>query len=128
LRRTLELISLGLFLLGLELAAGTLSLTTTRLRETLAFRVGSTGPEGVPWTSLAGIGLTAVAVVLMGLTIFVRFGERRVVDHVGCPVCGTRTNRVRRKVQERILGRVVGKAMSARHCGDCGWRGLSYLR
>ena len=64
LRRTLEVISLGLFLVGLELATGTPSLTVVRLREALAHPLGSDAAEGVAWRSLAGIGLVAGAIIL----------------------------------------------------------------
>jgi hypothetical protein len=127
LRRTLEVISLGLFLLGLELTTGTPSLTVIRLRETLAHPFGSDSTDGVPWWPLVGIGLLVCAVALAGLTIVVRFGQEGVQDHVGCPECGARTKRVRRNVRHKILGRLLGKTLSARHCGDCGWRGVSYL-
>jgi len=127
LRRTLEVISLGLFLVGLELATGTPSLTITRLQETLAYPLGSDGGEGVEWGALAGIGLILMAVVLAGMTVLVRYREEEIQDHLWCPKCGGRTKRVRRRTRHRVLGRIVGKAISARHCPDCGWRGLSYF-
>ena len=126
-RRTLEVISLGLFLVGLELATGTLSLTITRLRETLAYPLGSNGGERIEWGALAGIGLILMVVVLAGMTVLVRYRQEGIQDHLGCPKCGARTKRVRRRTKHRVLGRIVGKALSARHCQDCGWRGLSYL-
>jgi hypothetical protein len=127
LRRTLEVLSLGLFLLGLELATGTPSLTITRLRETLAHPLGSDEADGVPWRSLAGIGLIGFGIVLAGVTVFVRYRQGAIQEHVGCPKCGARTTRVRRGVWQRVMGRLVGKSTSARLCGDCGWRGVSYL-
>ena len=126
-RRTLEVISLGLCLLGLELATGTPSLTITRLRETFADPFGSVGEDGVQWTSLAGIGLMVLAVLVAGVTLAVRYRQGAIQDHVRYPECGARTKRVRRTARHRILGWVMGKALSARHCGDCGWKGLSYL-
>ena len=128
LRRTLEVISLGLFLVGLELATGTPSLTVVRLREALAHPLGSDAAEGVAWRSLAGIGLVAGAIILACLTVAVRYRQKGILDHVGCPTCGARTKRVRRNLRQRILGRVLGKVVSARRCGDCGWTGLSYSR
>ena len=125
-RRILEVISLVLFLAGLELAAGTLSVTTTLLRETFTTTFGPDGPDEIPWRFLAGIALMVLAVVSAGTTVAVRFRQARIQDHVGCPKCGARTRRVQRKARHRMLGRLVGKALSARHCGDCGWRGLSY--
>ena len=126
-RRILEVISLVLFLAGLELAVGTLSLTITRLREIFTHPLGPDASDGVPWRSLVGIGVTALAVVMAGTTVLVRYAEAGIRDYVGCPECGARTRRVQRRTRHRILGWLVGKALSARHCGDCGWRGLSYL-
>ena len=123
-RRILEVISAGLFLAGLELAVGTLSLTITRLRESFTNTLES---DGVPWRFAAGIGLMVLAVVLAGVTVLARYRKGGIQEHDGCPKCGARTRRVRREIQHRILGGLVGKSLSARHCGDCGWRGLSYL-
>ena len=126
-RRIFEVISAGLFLAGLELAVGTLSLTITRLRESFTNTLGSDGADGVPWRFAAGIGLMVLAVVLASVTVLARYGQRGIQEHEGCPECGAQTRRVRRGTRHRILGRLVGKSLSARHCGDCGWRGLSYL-
>ena len=126
-RRILEVISAGLFLAGLELAVGTLSLTITRLRETFTNTLESDGADGVPWRFAAGIGLMVLAVVLAGVTVLARYGQGGIQEHDGCPKCGYRTRRVPREMRHRILGRLVGKSLSARHCGHCGWRGLSYL-
>lgn len=125
-RRILEVISAGLFLAGLELAVGTLSLTVIRFSETFTNTFGSDEADGVPWRFLAGIGLMVLAVTLAGVTVLVRYRQAGVQDHIGCPKCGARTTRVRRLIWHRILGRLLGRSLSARRCGDCGWTGLSY--
>jgi hypothetical protein len=126
LRRTLEVISLALFLLGLERATGTPSSTIARLQETIAYPIGSDGAESVEWRILGGLVLIVVAFVLASLTILVRHRTKGIQTHEGCPEGGGDTKRVRRNAWQRILGGIVGKGLSARHCGDCGWRGVSY--
>jgi hypothetical protein len=126
LRRTLEVISLALFLLGLELATGTPSLTIARLQETIAYPLGSDGAESVEWRVLGGLVVMVVALILAALTVMVRHRTKGIQSHAGCPKCGADTKRVRRNAWQRMLGGVVGKALSARHCGDCGWKGASY--
>ena len=126
-RHILEVISAGIFLAGLELAVGTLSLTITRLRETFTNTLASDGADGGQWRFVAGIGLMVLAVVLAVVTVLTRYRQRGIQEHDWCPRCGAQTRRVRREIQHRILSRLVGKSFSARHCGNCGWRGLSYL-
>ena len=126
-RRTLEVISLGIFLLGLELATGTPSLTIARLQETVAYPLGSDPGENVEWAALGGLILIGFAVILASFAILVRLRKKKIQDHDACATCGGKTKRVRRNVWHRMLGRVLGKALAARHCGECGWRGVSYL-
>jgi hypothetical protein len=68
LRRTLEVISLAMVLLGLELATGTPSLTIARLQETIAYPLGSDGAESVEWRVLGGLVVIVVALMLAVLT------------------------------------------------------------
>jgi hypothetical protein len=126
LRRIPEILSLGLFLLGLELATGTLSLTVTRLRAALLNPTGSAASGEVEWRSVVGVGLIVLAVALAGLMVVVRYRQRGIGDQVTCPRCGVRTNRVRRTAGDRVFGLLMGRRLSARRCGDCGWAGLIY--
>ena len=105
--RTLEVISLALFLLGLELATGTPSLTIARLQETIAYPIGSDGSESVEWRILGGLMLIVVAVMLASLAILVRHRTKGIQTREGCPECGGETKRVRRNAWQRMLGGVV---------------------
>ncbi len=43
-----------------------------------------------------------------------------------CPVCGTRTQRVRTPLYFRIFRMLLGTRVSTRSCAHCTWYGLGF--
>ncbi len=125
-RRILEVLSLSLLLAGLELSVGTLSLTSSRISDSFssAFGVGDAAP--VPWTFWVGMVMAVAAISIGAATLWARMGEKRIQAVEQCAKCGANTARVRRRTRHRILGWLLGKTVTARRCGECGWSGLCY--
>ena len=42
-----------------------------------------------------------------------------------CPVCGTESQRVRRRRRHRLLSMLLEARVTRRQCLKCGWRGLT---
>ena len=125
-RRILEVLSISLLLAGLELSVGTLSITSSRIRESFSSAFGVVDAVPVPWTFWVGMGMVMAAISMGVTTLWARIGEKRIQTDEGCAKCGENTVRVRRGTRHRILGRLLGKTLTARRCGECGWRGLCY--
>lgn len=126
LRRPFTLVSITLVLVGLEIATRILGTLGTRLVD--GFRgAGSGGVAGVGPGRFAG-GVTMAAV---GLAVAFLGGwagrRRRAIEGVGrrCPRCGRETKRIRRSLRQRMLGRLIGEALTRRRCLQCGWEGLA---
>jgi ribosomal protein S27AE len=126
LRRPLTLIALGLFLLGLEVAAGVVSLTAARFGTGVwAVLAGEEFLVPAP-RFLAGAGLVLTAALLYGGMHWADLIKRRVtVDGDECPRCGTTTRRVRRRGWHRTLAKLFDVRVTRRHCERCGWSGLA---
>jgi ribosomal protein S27AE len=126
LRRPLTLIALGLFLLGLEVATGVVSLAAARLGT--GMRAVLEGDEFlVPAPRyLAGLALALAGVALHGGVHWADVIKRRVaVGGEACPQCGATTRRVRRHSWHRVLAKVFDVRVTRRHCERCGWSGLA---
>jgi ribosomal protein S27AE len=126
LRRPLTLIALGLFLLGLEVATGVVSVAAARLG--VGMRAVLNGEEFLVPASryLTGLALMLAGAALYGGVYWSDLIERQVaVGGDACPKCGTTTRRVRRHSWHRVLARVFDVQVTRRHCERCGWNGLA---
>jgi hypothetical protein len=116
----------GLFLLGLEVAIGVVSLSASRLGEGL--RAAVSGDEFLVSAPryLSGLALMLVAAALYG---GVRWAERVkrevIVSGELCPKCGNVTRRVRRRSWQRAVAKVFDVRVTRRYCEGCGWSGLA---
>ncbi len=124
-KRTLEVFSLILILVGIELATGSLTHALERLER--VYRALSVGNE--PEVSLIrfalGVLLVLLGAIILAVTIWARFGVRIIVAGSSCPQCGGETSRIHRRRSHRLLGRIHGMPLTRRKCHDCGWRGLT---
>lgn len=124
-RRVLEIIAVLFLLAGLELAAGTLSHTLRRVEDTL--RLSFAG-ESLVWPApvfIVGFVLIIFGVMLALVTVWARAAGKAVQASPNCPRCGTRTNRMKRRLRHKVLAAVMGHHVTRRHCAKCGWGGLS---
>ncbi len=126
-KRTLDVISLILILVGIELATGSLSYALERLER--VYRALSVGNE--PEVSLIrfalGVLLLLLGAIMLAVTIWARFGVRIIAAGSSCPQCGGETSRIHRRTSHYLLGRIHGMPLTRRKCHDCGWRGLTAL-
>ena len=126
-KRTLEVLSLILILVGIELATGSLTYALGRLER--VYRALSAGNE--PEVSLVrfavGTLLVLLGAIILGVTIWARFSARIVSAGSSCPECGGKTTRIHRRKRHRLLGKILGMPVTRRKCSDCGWRGLTAL-
>ena len=126
-KRTLEILSLVLILVGIELTTGSLSYALGRLER--VYRALSVGNE--PEVSLVRFAVGALLVILgaiiMAVLIWARFSARIVGAVSFCPQCGGKTTRIHRRKRHRLLGKILGMPVTRRKCSDCGWRGLTAL-
>lgn len=126
-KRTLEVLSLILILVGIELATGSLSHALGRLKR--VYRALSVGNE--PEVSLIrfalGVFLLLLGAMILAVTIWARFGARIIAAGSSCPQCGGETSRIHRRRSHRLLGKILGMPVTRRICRDCGWRGLTAL-
>lgn len=125
-RRPLTLLSLGLLLLGIEVATGVVSLGAVRFGT--GARAVVRGDEFFVSTPryLVGVTLTlAGAALYCGLrwAQVVRRSAAEGAEH--CPSCGAETRRVRRSAWHRLVARVFDVRLKRRHCERCGWSGLA---
>jgi predicted RNA-binding Zn-ribbon protein involved in translation (DUF1610 family) len=127
LKRTLEVLSLVLILVGIELATGSLSYALGRLER--VYRALSVGNE--PEVSLVRFAVGTLMVLLGAIIVTVLFWARFSARFVGavsfCPHCGGKTTRIHRRSRHRLLGMILGMPVTRRKCSDCGWRGLTAL-
>ena len=126
-KRTLEVLSLILILVGIELATGSLTYALERLER--VYRALSVGNE--PEVSLIrfalGVLLVLLGAIILGVTLWVRFSARLIGAGSSCPQCGGKTTRIRRRWSQLLLGKILGMRTTRRMCRDCGWRGLTAL-
>ena len=125
-RRILEVLSISLLLAGLELSVGTLSITSSRIRESFSSAFAQTEAVPVPWSFWVGMVMVVAAISMGATTLWVGIGEKRIQTDEACAKCGADTARVRRGTRHRILGRLRGRTLTARRCSECGWSGLCY--
>lgn len=127
LKRTLEVLSLILILVGIELATGPFTYALERLER--VYRALSVGNE--PEVSLIrfalGVLLVLLGAIILGVTLWARFSARLLGAGSSCPGCGGKTTRIRRRWSHRLQGKILGMPATRRMCRDCGWRGLSTL-
>jgi predicted RNA-binding Zn-ribbon protein involved in translation (DUF1610 family) len=127
LKRTLEVLSVVLILVGIELTTGSLSYALGRLER--VYRALSVGNE--PEVSLVrftvGVLLALLGAVIMAVLIWARFSARFVGAVSFCPQCGGKTTRIHRRKRHRLLGKILGMPVTRRKCSNCGWRGLTAL-
>ncbi len=126
-KRTLEVLSLILILVGIELAIGSFTHALERLERVYrAFRVGNE-PEVSLIKFALGALLVLLGVIMLGITIWARLSARLIGAGSSCPQCGGKATRIRRRWLHHLLGKILGKRTTRRMCRDCGWRGLTAL-
>jgi hypothetical protein len=123
--RPLTVIALALFLLGLEVATGVVSLAGARLWA--GSRAVAGGDEFIvsPARYVSGVAMCAAAVAFYGGLLWVGWMQRQLAGGDLCPNCGAQTRRVRRRAWQRALFRTLDAEVTRRHCGRCGWSGLA---
>ena len=124
-RRTLELLSVSFVLAGLELATGTLSTTFDQFTQILSSTVAADVPSLPPIRFVGGVGMIVVGVVGLGIVLWVRYAGTRLSRGPVCSSCGGQTQRMKRRIQHRVLGSMLGMDLVRRRCIECGWRGLA---
>ena len=118
-------ISVGLFLLGFELATRAITVGLVRLREGARDLLASEPVLHVPDAQFAlGIALL-VGGAFSGVIGGWRLLAFRSIGGTSCPTCGQETKRIRRKAHHRIAGFFLGSNISRRRCAQCGWVGLA---
>ena len=124
-RRVLEVVSALLFLAGLELAAGTLSGTVSRIEQTLRITFG--GTSFVAPAPEFGVGL--VLIVFGGfvwiLAIWANRQSKTIQAGPNCPRCSSETSRLKRTALDKLLAALLGFRVTRRRCEQCSWGGLS---
>ncbi len=127
LKRTLEVLSPILILVGIELATGSLTHALERLERVYrAFSVGNE-PEVSLIRFALGAFLVLLGAIILGVLIWARHSARLIGAGSSCPQCGAEATRIRRRWYHRLLGRVLDRRITQRKCRDCGWRGLTAL-
>ena len=123
--RVLEILAVVIFLAGLELAAGTLSHTFSRLEETIRLAFAGKSFVAPPGTFVLGGALVFVSASL-GLTAYWARGQmKKVQPGTNCTICGSKTERVKRQAKHKLLSTLAGQRLTLRRCGHCNWTGLS---
>ena len=126
-KRTLEVLSLILILVGIELATGSLTYALERLER--VYRALSVGNE--PEVSLIrfalGVLLVLLGAITLAVTIWARLSARIMGGGSSCPLCGGKTTRIRRRKRDQLLGKILRMPATRRMCRNCGWRGLAAL-
>lgn len=126
-RRTLEVLSLIMILVGVELSTGSVSYALRRFERVYRAIAGGNEPEVSVPMFVVGVTLFLVGSTLLAVTVWARFAQRFVVVGASCPKCGGRAKRIKRHVSHRVLGRLLGYPIVRRQCRDCGWKGLAAL-
>jgi len=125
LKRTLEVVSLILILVGIELATGAFSHALEQLER--VYRALSVGNE--PEVSLIrfalGVLLVLLGAIILAVILWARLTARAIGASSSCPRCGGETKRIRRRERDRFLGMILSMPINRRVCRDCGWRGLT---
>ena len=118
-------ISVGLILLGFELATRSITVGLVRLREGARDLLASEPVLHVPDVQFAlGLALLAGG-ALFGVIGGWRLVAFRSIAGISCPECSQQTKRIRRKAHHRLAGLFLGSNISRRRCAQCGWVGLA---
>jgi len=122
LKRTLEVLSVAIFLAGVELATGGLSTTLDRFIEQFTLVFGEPPASG---RGVAGLLLTFSGIALGSIALWAHRERRELTETTDCPRCGARTERIKRRKRHRILAALLGEGLTRRRCAECGWVGLT---
>ena len=126
-KRTLEVLSLVLILVGIELATGSLTYALRQLERVYRALMVGNEPEVSLVRFAVGVLLVLVGAIIVTVLIWARFSARIVGRVSFCPQCGGKTTRIHRRKRHRLLGKILGMPVTRRKCSDCGWRGLTAL-
>mgnify|MGYP001207069286 CR=1 FL=1 len=116
-KHLITVISIVIFIAGLDLVSGLVSSGLTGLNQ--AFTNSS-------WNSLFGIGFMVLGIIGVSFVIIRSSYHGLVLDSRECPICESEIKRRRRKINHRIAGKILGKSISGARCNGCGWEGVVY--
>jgi hypothetical protein len=126
-RRWLSVCALGLTLLGIELSTEVISLFFARLSAGATAVAAGVELQISANRYLAGVAAMVIGIGMALLATWIGVAARSVgTTGDRCPSCRADTRRVKRRWTDKLLSALLGHRVTRRHCGECGWTGLSH--